>query len=82
MGPDSDAWMGPQFTYGSLNYTMYNASQSSTGKPYVLVESVTLRTPLDYFLPVSAGFHYCLLLSPARAMEWVYVDSNRAFLMD
>ena len=25
-------------------------------------------------LPCAAGFHYCKLLSPARALEWMYVD--------
>eukprot|EP00808_Paulinella_micropora_P015800 g6951.t1 len=25
------------------------------------------------------GFHFCKLLSPARAMEWLYVDGLRAF---
>lgn len=25
-------------------------------------------------LPCSSGFHYCKLLSPARALEWMYVD--------
>lgn len=82
MGPDTDAYIGPQFTYGTLNFTFFNASTSGTGAPLVLVGSVTLRTPLDYIIPESAGFHYCLLLSPARAMEWVYVDSQRAFLLD
>lgn len=22
----------------------------------------------------TVGYHYCKLLSPARAMEWIYVD--------
>lgn len=79
---DTDAYIGPQFTYGSLNYTFVNATASATGAPYVAMGSTTLRTPLNYFLPISAGFHYCLLLSPARAMEWVYVDSLRPFLLD
>lgn len=75
-GTDADAWMGPQFTYGSLSYTFVNGSS-----PFVWVNSTTLRTPLDYFLPETAGFHYCLLLSPARAMEFVYVDGLRSFLL-
>jgi hypothetical protein len=28
-------------------------------------------------IPCSAGFHYCKLLSPARALEWMYVDGLR-----
>jgi hypothetical protein len=28
-------------------------------------------------LPCTAGMHYCKLLSPARVIEWMYVDSNR-----
>jgi hypothetical protein len=29
--------------------------------------------------PDSAGYHYCKLLSPARAMEWIYVDGLRKY---
>jgi hypothetical protein len=28
-------------------------------------------------IPCSAGFHYCKLLSPAKALEWMYVDGLR-----
>lgn len=31
----------------------------------------------DKKLPCVAGFHYCKLLSPARAIEWMYVDGLR-----
>ena len=82
MGPDQDTIIGPIFTYGSLNYTFINATESGTNKPYVSLEAITLRTPVDFWLPISAGFHYCHMLSPARAMEWVYIDSLRSFLMD
>jgi len=33
-----------------------------------------MRTPTDYFIEAAAGFHYCKLISPFRAMEWMYVD--------
>ena len=32
----------------------------------------------EKLLPCDAGFHYCKLLSPARAIEWIYVDGLRA----
>ena len=36
------------------------------------------KTPdKKHVLPCTAGMHYCKLLSPARVMEWMYVDSNR-----
>jgi len=28
----------------------------------------------DKKLPCDAGFHYCKILSPARSVEWMYVD--------
>lgn len=36
------------------------------------------KTPdKQHALPCTAGMHYCKLLSPARVIEWMYVDSNR-----
>lgn len=32
---------------------------------------------VSYLHPV--GYHYCKLLSPARAMEWIYVDGLRYY---
>lgn len=34
-----------------------------------------MRTPNDYLVSAARGFHYCKLLSPFRAMEWIYIDA-------
>lgn len=44
------------------------------GETVVEVKAYSSRYPLDYWLPISAGFHFCKLLSPARVMEWIYSD--------
>ena len=36
-----------------------------------------MRTPITYPIKAAAGFHYCKLLSPFRAVEWIYIDSLR-----
>jgi hypothetical protein len=52
------------------------------------VTSPVMRTPIDYWnktfpfprpkdVPDPGCFHYCKLLSPARAMEWVFTDGLR-----
>jgi hypothetical protein len=38
-----------------------------------------MKTPLDYWEKDAAGFHYCKLLSPAYAAEWIYVDGLRKY---
>ena len=47
------------------------------GKSIMLVNAVVLRTSTKYIIPIFAGMHYCKLLSPARAIEWIYIDSQR-----
>jgi hypothetical protein len=34
-----------------------------------------MRTPLNYFVKAAAGFHYCKVLSPFKAMEWMMTDA-------
>lgn len=34
-----------------------------------------MRTPTDYIIPSARGFHYCKVLSPFKALEWMLVDS-------
>ncbi|XP_067654983.1 uncharacterized protein [Haliotis asinina] len=41
------------------------------------VTSPSLITPVDFIISSLAGVFYCKLLSPYRAMEWIYVDSLR-----
>ena len=42
------------------------------------MNSPQFGTALAYPMQKVAGFHYCKVLSPARVMEWMYVDSLRA----
>jgi hypothetical protein len=34
-----------------------------------------MRTPTDYTIQAAAGFHYCKVLSPFKALEMMYTDS-------
>jgi hypothetical protein len=79
-GPDNIGFAGPQFTDGSLEFGLVNASAGG-GAPFVWINSTSLPTPIPYFVPLAEGFHYCLLLSPSRALEWIYVDGLRPLLM-
>jgi hypothetical protein len=51
-----------------MNYT-----ESADGTKMV-VSSPMMRTPTDYFVQSAAGFHYCKVLSPFRAVEWMMTD--------
>jgi len=46
-------------------------------KSSVTVRAPCSHTPVDYSIKSAAGFHYCKILSPARAMEWIYIDGLR-----
>ena len=78
-GADAVAGAEPQFALGALTFV---AANGTDGKAFVWVNATTLRTPVDDPRPQSAGVHFCTLLSPARAMEWLYVDSNRKFVLE
>jgi len=49
------------------------------GNPYVEVRSPVFSSSTGNSLLQTRGVHYCKLLSPARAMEWIYVDGLRKF---
>ena len=65
--------VGPLWIWDPLSYSKTNVS----GKEVIEVRSVMMRTPKDYPIEAAAGMHYCKLLSPARVMEWMYVDGLR-----
>ena len=65
---------GPEWIEKAL---VYNRVKGSSGKSHIEVQSWTFVVgdfPIhSKYLPT--GMHYCKLLSPARAMEWIYTDS-------
>ncbi len=64
--------MGP-YNAGPLWIWRYLNFEEKDGQ--TVVSSPMMRTPDDYGIKAAAGFHYCKLLSPFRAMEWIYIDS-------
>jgi hypothetical protein len=65
---------GP-YNAGPLWIWTYMAYKDNKDKTETLVQSPMMRTPTNYFIGAAAGFHYCKVLSPFRAMEWIYVDA-------
>merc|ERR1719188_1754750 len=70
-------------------HIQFNEAVDGMGEKVVQVAAPMQKTEIDYWerhfgpiprpsvVPDPGCFHYCKLLSPARAMEWIYVDSLR-----
>lgn len=58
------------------SYPIFRYLQQPQGLVYGLSCTV-MKTPLDYPIRAASGFHYCQLLSPAAAMEWICIDGLR-----
>ncbi len=76
-GPDAEpaVQIGPAWLCASLQY--------NDAGDHVEIVSTKLVTEVHPVLPTQpftnwAGNHYCKVLSPAKVVEWVYVDSLRA----
>jgi hypothetical protein len=77
---------GPLFINARLQF---NDATDANGEQVISVAAPMQKTEIDYWkkhfgpiprpssVPDPGCFHYCKLLSPARAMEWLYVDSLR-----
>lgn len=57
----------------------YSDGKDASGRQTRVVRSPTMRTSLEFPVGIAAGMHYCKLLSPARVMEWVYVDELQKY---
>ena len=68
---------GPEWIEKTLVYK--RVSNAKNGESHIEVQSWAFVVPdlpvHSKYLPT--GMHYCKLLSPARAMEWIYLDSLR-----
>merc|ERR550525_166223 len=85
-GEDIQKSGGPLFLGARLQF---NEVTDSSGSKVIQVAAPAQKTEVDYWkrhfgpiprpsgLPDPGCYHYCKLLSPARAMEWIYVDSLR-----
>eukprot|EP00088_Acartia_fossae_P066944 TRINITY_DN8320_c0_g1_i1.p1 TRINITY_DN8320_c0_g1~~TRINITY_DN8320_c0_g1_i1.p1 ORF type:complete len:442 (-),score=86.14 TRINITY_DN8320_c0_g1_i1:90-1340(-) len=66
---DSVSPWGPGWEYSlGLHYNRVNETHSS-------MYATSLISEPDFFIQSAAGMHYCDLLSPYRALEWVYITS-------
>lgn len=66
--------MGP-YNEGPLWIWTYLSYKDNADKTETTISAPMMRTPTSYPISAAAGFHYCKLLSPFRAIEWIYVDS-------
>merc|ERR1712232_630405 len=85
-GDDIPKSGGPLYLYARLQF---DEKTDSSGEKIIEVRAPMQKTEIDYWqkhfgpiprpssIPDPGCFHYCKLLSPARAMEWLYVDSLR-----
>lgn len=47
----------------------------TSDKSAIELASLAYRMSYQFPVPMFAGDHYCKLLTPFKAMEWIYVDS-------
>jgi hypothetical protein len=68
---------GARWIWTDLNYDAAQQSGSGEKPDRFEVKSPTMTFPVDFFIKAAGGIHFCKLLSPARALEWIYTDGLR-----
>uniref|UniRef100_A0A7S4KNF5 Uncharacterized protein n=1 Tax=Paramoeba aestuarina TaxID=180227 RepID=A0A7S4KNF5_9EUKA len=63
--------------YSWINSPMTYTSTTLDQEEVILINSTAWAVSTSFEPANSAGVHYCKVLSPAWAMEWIYVDSLR-----
>lgn len=56
----------------------YSLTKEQDSVVRLAVSAIQLKTDVKYPIGMFQGMHFCKLLSPAKVMEWVYVDGLRA----
>merc|ERR1712086_146914 len=68
---------GPEWIDMAMIYKpTVDKKQVEISAPYFTCENKKLG---DEPYTSTVGYHYCKLLSPAKVMEWIYVDGLRQF---
>ena len=65
--------MGPYNAGPLWIWTLMAYTPSADGSE-MIIGSPMMRTPIDYLIQAAAGFHYCKVFSPFKAMEWMMND--------
>jgi len=60
---------GPQWIWYEVE------EDENSDKTEMTFKSPTMVFSAEFIISASAGIHFCKLISPFTAMEWIYVDS-------